>query len=137
MVNGSKDDDGETKLFICAIKDITKGEELSYHYNHGNNDEILLEFFLQGCCNCILCKSIDRNPQKRKVPVISKAVSSSTRRRKQLKKQLPNINNMSGKVPRSRISLGLAKAVFYDYGIMDNKAKDDEFTAQHYPLLEK
>ena len=44
---------------------------------------------------------------------------------------------MSGKVSRSRTSLTLAKAVLYDYGIMDDKAKDDEFTANHYSLLEK
>ena len=137
MVNGKNDDDDETKLFIVAIKDIAKGQELTYHYNHGNNDDSLLEVLQAGYCNCIICKSIDKNPRKRKEPSVTNAVSSSTRGKRVLKKRLPNRNDMSGKVPRSRTSLPLAKAVLYDYGIMDDKAKDDEFIVNHYSLLEK
>ena len=96
-----KDDDDEAKLFIVAIKDIAKGQELTYHYNHGNNDDSLLEFLQEGYCNCIMCKSIDKNPRKRKGPAVSKAVSSSTRGKKLLKKQLPNRNAMSVNLQRS------------------------------------
>jgi hypothetical protein len=139
MVNGSKGDDdngdGETKLYIIAIKDIMKGDELTFHYNHGKNDDSLLDFFPEGCCTCILCKSKPTDNRKRKMDDTITTASSTTKRTGKKLRRLPT--RKGGKEPRNVTeSSVLARAIFYDYGLMNDEAKDRAFIAKHDDLLQ-